>query len=118
LTIAVPLRPALREEVSLIDLTIEHGHVVAIPRFPIGWEFKIENPIDDFPTVIFGGATGSLAELQADELKCLFEIEAFVPEAPIGVRGKVRISNGTSEREVVLGKDQIVLERITDRQPH
>jgi hypothetical protein len=119
LSIAVPLRPQLREEVSVIDLVVENGYVAAIPRFPIGWELKVENQIDNNPVPIFGGATGSVAELRAEDLRCLFEIEKDAPGAPpITVSGKVRISTGIQEREVALSKDQIVLERIMDRQPH
>jgi hypothetical protein len=113
LTIAAGLRPELREEVSTIDLVIENGSVVAIPRFPAGWGLKVQNYSDNTPTTIFGGATGSAAELRSEDLRCLFEIENGVPGTPpIRVSGKIAISTGENERRVVLRKNQIVLEKI------
>ena len=111
LTIAVELRPTLRERVSVIDLVIENASVVSIPRFPPGWELKIQNQIDSSPTLIFGGATGSVAELAAEDMSCLFQIENSVPgRPPINVNGKVTISTGTTESEIVLGKRHILLQ--------
>jgi hypothetical protein len=116
LTIAVQLRPGLRERVSVVDLVIENASVVAVPRFPPGWEFKIENRVDVSPSRIFGGATGSVAELAADDLKCLFEVEDSVPGTPpIKVTGSVYISTGEHERRISLDRNHIVLERITAR---
>jgi hypothetical protein len=113
LTIAVALRPALRERVSVIDLVVENGTVAAIPRFPPGWQLSVENRVEVSPTRIFGGATGSVAELSAEELKCLFEVEDSVPGTPpIKVAGSVHISTGDHERRVFLRQDQIVLERV------
>jgi hypothetical protein len=118
LTIAIELRPGLRERVSMIDLTIENGSVVAIPRFPAGWEIKIQNQVDISPALIFGGATGAVAELGVEDMKCLFEIENSVPgRPPINVNGKVTISTGTTESEVVLGKSQILLQPIAPALP-
>ena len=113
LTISVDLRADLREEVSVIDLVIKNASVVSIPRFPAGWAIKIQNYVDNTPTSIFGGATGGVAELQAKDLKCLFELEDSVPGTPqITVKGSVYVSNGETERRIFLHHDQIVLERI------
>jgi hypothetical protein len=95
LTIAVDLQANLREEVSTIDLVIENATVVSIPKFPKGWGIKVQNYVDNTPTTVSGGATGNVAELRANDLRCLFEIENSVPrEPPITVTGSVSISNG------------------------
>lgn len=113
LTIAIELRPGLRERVSMIDLTIENGSVVAIPRFPAGWEIKIQNQVDISPALIFGGATGAVAELGVEDMKCLFEIENSVPGTPsVKVTGRIAVSTGTDERILALRNGQIVLARI------
>lgn len=113
MTIAIRLRQNLREEVSGINLVIKNASVIGIPRFPAGWGIKVQNYVDNTPTTIFGGATGSVAELRAEDLKCLFEIENGVPGTPpIEVSGNIAISTGEHERRVVLGKNQIVLEKI------
>jgi hypothetical protein len=114
LTTAVQIWPGLRERVSVIDLVIENASVVAVPRFPPGWEFKIQNWVDTSPSRIFGGATGSVAELAAEDLKCLFEVEDSAPGTPpIRVTGNVYISTGEHERRISLDNNQIVLERLT-----
>lgn len=113
LSIAVDLRADLREEVSAIDLVITNASVVSIPRFPEGWGIKVQNYVDNTPTTISGGATGGVAELRAQELKCLFEIQDSIPSIPpITVTGSIYISNGNTERRLILHEHQIVLEKI------
>lgn len=113
LSIAVDLRADLREEVSAIDLVITNASVVSIPRFPEGWGIKVQNYGDNTPTTISGGATGGVAELRAQDLKCLFQIQDSIPSIPpITVTGSVHISNGNTERRLILHKHQIVLEKI------
>jgi len=114
LTIEVGLQADLREEVSAIDLTIENASVVSIPRFPAGWGIRVQNYVDNTPTKISGGATGNVAELQMKDLKCMFEVENEVPGTPpIMVTGSVYISNGRTERHLILHGHQFILEKIT-----
>jgi hypothetical protein len=116
LTLAVDLRANLREEVSVIDLVIADASVISIPRFPAGWGIKVQNYVDNTPTTILGGATGSVAELRAEDLKCLFEIENSVPGTPpITVTGSVDISNGKAVHRLFLRKGQIVLKKTDEK---
>lgn len=113
MTIAVDLRADLREEVSAIDLIIENASVVSIPRFPAGWGIKVQNYADNTPTKISGGATGSVAELRVKDLQCIFKIANDVPGAPpIAVTGSVYISNGNTERRIILHGHQFTLKKI------
>lgn len=116
LTISVGLRSDLREEVSGIDIVINNASVTSIPRFPKGWGIKVQNYVDNTPTKIFGGATGSVAELQEADLRCLFEIRNDVPGKPaIIVTGSIYISDGRNERRLNLDKSQVILEKIGSR---
>jgi hypothetical protein len=73
----------------------------------------VQNYVDDTPTTISSGATGGMAELRAQELKCLFEIQDSIPSIPpITVTGSVYINNGKAERRLILHEHQIVLEKI------
>lgn len=113
LTITPDLRN--RERVSVIDLVIQNGTVVRVPRFPPGWEIKIQDQIEG-SSVIFGGAMGSVAELGIEDLKCLFEIENDVPGTPpVVVKGSIYINNNEHERRVILGKRQLLLETVGDK---
>jgi hypothetical protein len=108
-TIAVELHD--RQRVSVIDLVVDNGSVVSIPRFPAGWGINVENHVDVSPVSIFGGAEGSVVELGLKDLKCLFEIEDDLTGAPLKVSGKIAISTGTQETTINLRQDQIILER-------
>ena len=113
LTIAVDLRADRGEEVGALDLVIENASVVSIPKFPVGWEMTVQNYVDNTPTKVSGGATGSVAELRAGDLRCLFEIESDVPGAPpIKVSGSAVINARGQERRVFLSNRQINLENI------
>jgi len=110
LTIALDLHD--REEVSGIDIVVQNATVVRVPRFPPGWEIKIENQIEG-TTIISGSATGSVAELNRNELKCLFQIHnAVTGTPPITATGSVYISTGETEHRLFLHKSQIILEKI------
>jgi hypothetical protein len=113
LSIAIDLRDDRREEVSAVDLVIQNASVVSIPRFPLGWGIKVQNYVDNTPTTISGGATGNVAELRSQDLRCLFEIENGVPGTPpIEVTGSINISNGQTEQRLILRKDQIIFKKL------
>lgn len=116
LTISVALRSDLREEVSGINLVIHNASVISIPKFPEGWGIKVQNYVDNTATTIFGGATGSVAELREDDLRCLFEVHNNVPGRPaIIVTGSIYVSNGKTVRQLILDKSKVILEKIESR---
>lgn len=100
------------DRVSVLNAVLKNATIIAVPRYPPGWQFDIKQEVEG-DTVIFGAALAGVAQLDPSQLKCLVMVQnSFVDKQAI-LSGTGTISFGIEpQTQIVLRPDQFRFDKV------
>ncbi len=101
--------------ISVIDAVLKNATIIAIPKYPAGWQFDIKQEIEG-DTIILGAALAGVAQLDPDELKCLVLVQNSFADKRARLSGKGSISFGIEpQTQIALRPNQFRFDKLGAR---
>ncbi len=101
--------------ISVIDAVLKNATIIAIPKYPAGWQFDIKQEIEG-DTIIFGAALAGVAQLDPGQLKCLVVVQNSFADKRARLSGKGSISFGIEpQTQIALRPNQFRFDQLGAR---